>query len=135
MHGATEKEAAESAALFEALHRLLDTPNVTSHVNRRRTARRPFEYIQLLAYCDGRTPPTQADFRPTRCHDLSPGGFSFFATAPPSLPFVVIALGNVPFSFFLAQVVRVHIADPTSKEPYLLGCRFVKRLLSASDWE
>ncbi len=134
MYDATQLETAENAALFEALHRLLNEPNGAHDGNRRRSDRRSFDCVQLLAFCDGRSPPAQRDFRLARFHDLSPGGFSFFTSEAPQLQFVVVALGSVPFSFFLAQILHVHAVRANVRGPYLLGCRFAKRILSPSDW-
>jgi hypothetical protein len=67
------------------------------------------------------------------CHDLSPGGFSFFADESPGQPYVIIALGTIPFTFFVAKVLRVRPAALNEQGSHLVGCRFIRRIASPAD--
>jgi hypothetical protein len=128
----TQPEIETSAALFEALHELLEEQLETA-ADRRQTARHAYECIQLLAFYDGRNSPGQADFRGVLCCDLSPGGFSFFADEAPRLPFVIIALGAIPFKFFVARVLRVRPAESEGNAGHLVACRFLRRISTPAD--
>jgi hypothetical protein len=128
----TQTEIENSAIFFQALHRLLEDQKGPSS-ERRRATRHAYECVQLLAYYDGRNAPAQAEFRNVLCHDLSPGGFSFFADEAPNLPYVIIALGAVPFTFFVARVLRVRPAAADEGRGYLVGCHFIRRVATAAD--
>jgi hypothetical protein len=94
---------------------------------RRGRPRSAYGVLQLVAAYDGKRLPTQADFDRVLCHDLSTGGFSFFADHPPRFEKVVVALGAIPFSFVVAKVVRTQPGSP-GRGKLLIGCEFVERL-------
>jgi hypothetical protein len=127
----TQPEIETSAAFFEALHELLEEQKGSS--DRRRAARHAYECVQLLALYDGRNSPAQADFRGVLCHDLSPGGFSFYADEAPRLPYVIVALGAIPFNFFVARVLRVTLAEAEAEASHIVACRFIRRVATAAD--
>jgi hypothetical protein len=133
MNDMSPSELEANTAFFEMLHRLLGNQQQGGGRERRRSARRSYECEQLLAFYDGRTAPPPTDFRPVLCHDLSPGGFSFFADQRPPTGFVVAALGNVPFSFFAAEVLSVRPDHQAGGEGCLVGCRFVRRIVTPAD--
>ena len=132
MNELSELEIESSAALFESLHALLEEQKA-SHGDRRGDVRRAYECFQLLAFYDGCRAPAQGDFRCVLCHDLSPGGFSFLAEEAPRLPYVIIALGSIPFTFFVAQVLRVRPAGGDGGSGCLVACRFLRRVAASSD--
>jgi hypothetical protein len=81
-----------------------------------------------LAPLKERTPPAQTDFKLVLCRDISPGGFSYFTHSRPKTDHVVVALGLAPFSFFVAQIVRVQLPDDGGDGALLVGCKFLHRL-------
>jgi hypothetical protein len=95
--------------------------------NRRSQTRSPYDCVQLIAPYDGQKLPRQADFRHVVCRDISTSGVSF--VVPHALPTerVIVALGTVPFSFLIAEVVRSELTDDGE---VFVGCRFVERLKS-----
>lgn len=93
---------------------------------RRTSNRRPYACPQLLAPYDGQSLPPQAAFRLVDCQDISPSGFSFLSANEPQSPFVMIALGQVPFSFFSAEIVRVEPLTGQADEQMRVDCRFLR---------
>ena len=114
--------------LFELVHALLEESRGYQVGQRRATPRTNYDCVQLIAPYDGITMPSQAEFRRAHCRDLASGGFSFFAEQPPEADKLIVALGAVPFNFFVADVVCVKQADVDSTGSYLIGCQFVERL-------
>lgn len=119
---------AQDEYLFELVHALLEESKGVQFGQRRANERAKYDCVQLIAPYDGYTMPTQAEFRRAHCRDLAPGGFSFFAEQPPETEQLIVALGAVPFSFFIADVVRVKQSDVDHTGSYLVGCRFLERL-------
>ena len=120
--------ALQDEYLFELIHALLEESRGYQVGQRRAAPRTKYDCVQLIAPYDGFTMPSQAEFRRAHCRDLAKGGFSFFAEQPPETEQLIVALGAVPFSFFVADVVRVKQADVDHTGSYLIGCRFVERL-------
>ena len=118
----------QDVELFELVHELLEESRGYQVGERRGEPRNKYDCIQLIAPYDGYTMPSQAQFRRAHCRDLASGGFSFFAEQPPEEDKLVVALGTVPFAFFVAEVVRVTRADVDHTGSHLVGCRFVERL-------
>ena len=114
--------------LFDLVHTLLEESRGYQVGERREQPRTRYDCVQLIAPYDGLALPSQADFRRAYCRDLASGGFSFFAEQPPETDKLVVALGPVPFNFFIADVVRVKQADVDTTGSYLVGCQFVRRL-------
>ncbi len=94
----------------------------------RRSTRKKYDCIQLIAPYDGRKMPTQAEFHPHKCHDISPTGFSFWLDKPVTVTHLIVALGEVPFLFFVVEIV--HQAYEPAEEPggWRIGCRFIRRV-------
>ena len=118
----------QDVELFELVHELLQESRGYQVGERRGEPRTKYDCVQLVAPYDGFSMPSQAQFRRAHCRDLASGGFSFFAEQPPEEEQLVVALGSVPFMFFIADVVRVKRADVDLTGSYLVGCRFVRRL-------
>ena len=116
------------ADLFQTISELLAEQNPVSGDERREGTRKSYDCIQLLAPYDANRLPQQEDFRQVRCRDLSPNGFSFLSYRQPSTDHVVVALGAVPFKFFVAKIVHSGPSEKTLGQDYLVGCRFVRRL-------
>lgn len=111
--------------LLDTLHLIL---REAKGAERRQKDRRPFRTVQLIAPFTGDQPPTAGEFEHVECHDLSPGGFSFYALNPPTYDFLVLALGRAPFTCLLARVVHHKPVEVVGVPQYLVGCRFMRRL-------
>lgn len=114
--------------LFETISELLAEQNAICDDERRTGQRRSYECVQLLAPYDATLLPLQEDFRQVQCRDLSPKGFSFLSYRQPATDHVVVALGAVPFKFFVAKIIHSSPSENESSQNYLVGCRFVRRL-------
>ncbi len=136
----------DEVAIFEQIHALLEeqrqgkrraavgnpTGGILPRFETRSGRRRPYHCAQLLAPLKGRTSPAQTDFALVQCRDISPGGFSYFTESRPKSDKVVVALGLAPFSFFVAQIVRIHPPADGQEGPLLVGCKFLHRLEHAT---
>ena len=120
--------ATQDEYLFELVHELLEESRGYQVGERRDGQRTKYDCVQLVAPYNGVTMPSQAEFRRAHCRDLASGGFSFFAEQPPQTDQLIVALGDVPFTFFVAEVKRVRQADVDLTGSYLIGCKFVERL-------
>lgn len=122
--------------MFELVHEVLAAQEELQQSQRaavkspeqRRNQRQKFSCIQLIAPYEGRRMPSQAEFQPQLCHDLSPTGFSFWQKKPLGVSHLIVALGEVPFIFFVAEIV--HQAFEPQGEPggWRIGCRFIRRV-------
>lgn len=124
---------ANDAAFFDMVHALLDEQMAGSEPERRGSARHPYNCIQLLAPFDGKRLPAQADFRKVHCQDISATGLSFCSPRKPETQYVVIALGAVPFSFYVAEVMHAQPVNNDGVVEYLVGCRLMRRITRAGD--
>jgi hypothetical protein len=116
-------------ALFQSITGLINEQRVATRTERRECERFPFPCVQLVADYDGTEMPDQQHFRQVLCHDLSPGGFSFYSFEVPETSHLIVTLGKVPhFKFFVAEVVRVSEANTEHGHEYQIGCRFLRRL-------
>ena len=116
------------AAFYDMIHHLIEAQSIDLGGERREGERRDYEHVQLLAPYRDSTMPVQADFHQARCQDISPTGFSFHAWDRPDFERVVVALGTVPFVFFIAEVVHVREIHNNGTPQYLIGCQFVERI-------
>ncbi len=72
----------DANALFSLMHDVLAAEEARQRAldaiepaEQRSSERRAFSCLQLLAPFDGERMPSQAEFAPQRCHDLSPSAF------------------------------------------------------------
>ena len=72
--------------------------------------------------------PSQSEFGHVKFQDISPKGFSYYASESPDHGRVIVALGSVPFAFLTAQVVHVTTLQEAGQTQYLVGCRFDGRI-------
>ena len=114
--------------LFKTVSELLKQQDVDSSSERRIDPRRPYQCVQLLAQYDGEKLPTQAEFRQVQCQDLSEHGFSFSSHRRPQTQWVVVALGAIPFLFYVAEIVNIKPVDAHPDNEFRIGCRFTRRL-------
>ncbi len=129
--------AAADAGFYELVYELLEAerarqaraaPPAGRDENHRQSSRRSFKCVQLLApFRDGRL-PSQAEFRPVLCRDLSSGGFSFYSENRIDCRQVIVALGQVPFKFFTASVVNQTRTRTRQGPMFRVGCRFSGRI-------
>lgn len=118
-------------ALFESITSLLNEQRRAVRSERRENERYPYRCVQLVAAFDGENLPEQQQFRHVMCHDLSPGGFSFYSSSPPEHRYLIVSLGKVPkIKFFLAKVVRVNPVQQVDGCEYHVGCQFLRRLMA-----
>lgn len=114
-------------AMLQVVQDLLNQETVVGR-ERRQSQRRVFNCVQLLAPYDGKRLPAQAEFRPVRCRDLSTQGFSFYTIERPAHRQVIVALGEIPFTFVVAEIRNVQVVERQGRNQYMVGCRFVRRL-------
>lgn len=97
---------------------------------RRQHPRTAFPHTQLIAAsCDGRL-PENTEFREVRCRDISAEGFSFLWPTPwrPDELLVTFDSGR-QFAHLLAIVAHNTRIDIDGLNEYVVGCRFVGRIL------
>ena len=114
--------------LFKTVGDLLNEQWGESAKERCTQVRRPYQCVQLLAPYDEIQLPSQADFRQVQCQDLSENGFSFMSYRRPESRFVIVALGAVPFLFFVAEIVHIESVTVPSEYEFKIGCRFTNRV-------
>jgi hypothetical protein len=129
----TPTAAGADASFYSLVHELIEAEKLFALQSRpapegRAVGRRTFDCQQLLAPFDGVRLPSQSEFRPVACRDLSPGGFSFVVPQPAEFLAVVVALGQVPFKFFTAQVQNQSRVRHKGRIAYRVGCRFTGRI-------
>jgi len=97
-------------------------------VERRRQKRRAYPYVQIVApLVDGKLPDTGSFFE-VRCHDISPGGFSFLVSQPTSDGEYVVAFGTPPaLNYITARVVHVTPYRHNDQDMFLVGCAYTGR--------
>jgi hypothetical protein len=121
---------ASDVALFDLVHELIQEEEMPE---RRSAQRHAYNCIQLLAPYDGERLPTQADFQHVSCLDLSSTGFSFCTRSRPESKFVIIALGEVPFLFFVAEILHVNAVNKDGMLNHHVGCRLLRRIERKQD--
>jgi PAS domain S-box-containing protein len=96
--------------------------------DRRVRTRRTFPYVQLIApMIDGQMPDDHR-FRPVRCRDISPTGFSFLSPTPPDFQDLMVALGGeTTTTYMAARVMHATIVERDNQIAYIVGCRYLAR--------
>ncbi len=120
-------QQASDAAFFDMVHSLLEEQKEGDGRERRQRERHQYNCIQLLADFDGNSMPAQADFRKVNCQDISATGFSYFSPRKPDTDHVIVALGAIPFMFYVAQVMHANPVNNDGMVEYLVGCRLKNR--------
>ncbi|MBM3999496.1 MAG: hypothetical protein FJ297_08165 [Planctomycetes bacterium] len=128
-------QKAQDAAFFDMVHELIrtnqllqDPQSVSKGAERRMEKRISYPYVQLMAPFDGKTLPSQSDFRHVYCNDISTRGFSYFESPLPTYRQVVMLFGKLPFRVFTAEVR--HVQKTANPEIFLIGCRILSRIKS-----
>ena len=120
-------QAQSDAAFYEMVYYLLHQ-QAGSDDDRRGSSRHNFCYVQLIAPYDGRQLPLEKEFVPLPFQDLSAGGFSYYASYPPSTPLVIVALGKAPYKLVSAEIRHTSRKKVPGQMQYLIGCRFRERI-------
>jgi PAS domain S-box-containing protein len=96
---------------------------------RRTHDRRPYSCVQSIAPCiDGKL-PERSQFRPVRCHDISPRGFSFLLTAPPDFDELIAAFGSAQSRLYLrGRVIHSSPFRHGGRNVLLVGCEYIGRV-------
>ena len=115
------------ASFFTLVHEVLEAEDKLA-VERRGSPRHEYPVSQLIAPYNGRTLPVSSAFRQVQCHDLSPHGFSYISGVRPEHDFLVVALGQVPFTFLVARVVHTAERPDSDGTESLVGCEFTQRI-------
>ncbi len=118
----------KEALAAQAKHQYSLIPEASEEAELRRNQRKKYTCIQLVAPYEGRRMPAQADFQPQLCHDLSPTGFSFWQEKPLAVSHLIVALGEVPFLFFVAEIVHQDYEPHGEPGGWRIGCRFIRRV-------
>ncbi|HID76184.1 MAG TPA: PAS domain S-box protein [Planctomycetaceae bacterium] len=96
---------------------------------RRHSPRRPYPYLQAIAYVlDGHL-PALTDFFQVECHDIAGAGFSFLSSRPPQSDTLVVALGRHPrLTHLSARVIHATRIEHRGKPMFLIGCAYLGRV-------
>lgn len=114
--------------VLETIARLLEEHNNTDQSsNRREDVRHDFICQQLIAEYDGASVPRGDQLRLVQCVDLSPNGFSYVSTTRPRTQQLLVGLGQIPFHYFVAEVIHVAPVGPAEQGESRIGCRFLSR--------
>ncbi len=96
---------------------------------RRKHERFGYPMIQKICVCQGEPVSGSPRFFPVKCKDLSRGGVSFYLDCEPSFSQFIMMISNGDRTEYVAgEVVHVQRLPPDAPEPYLVGCRFVKKV-------
>ncbi len=96
--------------------------------DRRQRTRRSFPYVQMIAPMIAGEMPEEHRFRPVRCRDISPSGFSYLSPTPPDFQDLMVALGGQSTTTYLAaRVMHATIVERDNQVAYIVGCRYLSR--------
>lgn len=106
----------------------LASGRIPTDTERRLRPRRPFPYVQNIAYVTGNTYPAEEEFIEVRCRDIAAGGFSFETTNAPQTEKLVVALGSPRhLTYLIARVVHVTQVVEDDQIVHLVGCKYTGR--------
>jgi hypothetical protein len=123
----------EDATFFALVHSVLEAEGKRELTERRNGRRHAYRCLQRVApMCDGelREP---AEFRPVRCVDLSPHGFSYLSSELPSSRQVVVILEAEQSIWLTAEVVRHEPLTIAGRSAFRIACRFCGRVGRVND--
>jgi PAS domain S-box-containing protein len=98
--------------------------------DRREHERRPYQCIQMVAPCvDGKLPSLD-QFREVRCYDISPAGFSFLLTTPPTFEELVATFGLASSARLYLRAIIRHVTpiQYEGRKVLLIGCEYIGRV-------
>ena len=124
----TELEQLRAAAGDSSAARPFSPIPEGKNSERRQRTRRSFPYVQMIAPLIAGQAPEEHHFRPVRCRDISPTGFSFLSPVPPDFQDLMVALGGESTTTYLAaRVMHATIIERDNKAAYIVGCRYLSR--------
>jgi hypothetical protein len=141
------------ANFYRLIHQMLTTPRNNGGTERRSERRQQFRMAQRIAPWSGLQFPSEDEFCPIECRDLTRSGFSFLAAMEPRDSTMVVEFGAPPQVIYVgAQVLHSVpvicypsglVAQITGRNDaaslaahghergrpmFLVGCRFTRRL-------
>jgi hypothetical protein len=141
------------ANFYRLIHQMLTAPRRDDNAERRSEKRNHYRIAQRIAPWDGSKFPTEVEFFPIQCRDLTRSGFSFLAAAEPCFATMVAEFGTPPNVMYVGAEVLHSVpvicyasglvaqmtgrtdaaslaAHPNErgKPMFLVGCRFTRRL-------
>lgn len=145
-------EAQIDATFYQMVHQFVHASE-DKQDDRRRHKRQRFFGVQWIAPWDGSRLPSESEFIEVQCHDLTPGGFSFFFARRPTFPLVAAGFGRKPNLLYIGaeivrsvpvllfpsgrikqvrdgetQIQRYSPSGEAGRPTTLIGCRFLRRL-------
>ncbi len=137
------------AEFEEHLAELVGGPDADGKCNQREHPRKAYRTVQRIAPYDGPVFPSESDFYPVVCHDLSRGGFCFFHTSRPAFANLVVELTSGPrricmvarilhcrqvlldlrgYAYPVTKALQSTLRTPglPSVPGFLVGCQFVR---------
>jgi hypothetical protein len=141
--------------LAEHLAESVGGPGAEGPCNRREYPREAYRTVRRIAPYDSSVFPSESDFYPVLCHDLSRGGFCFFHTSRPGFAGLVVELAAGLRSIYaVARVVHcrqvlldargnarpltkaldrtLRTSSLTGVPGFLVGCQFVRAVRPGS---
>ena len=106
----TIRDSEIDADFYNLIHQRARAAGEDGPAARRRERRRSFLSSQRIAPRRGPGVPDESQFFEVPCHDLSRGGFSFFAPNRPDFDSLAVAVGTPPEGIYKAAQVA-HCED------------------------
>jgi hypothetical protein len=120
----------QDTSFYQMIHEIAGVAG-TSEAERRGKLRLSFPTTQAIApYVDGSL-PLKSMFRPVQCQDLSTTGLAFYLPEPPKTDRIVVELStNASVIYLTAAIAHCRPASDDPQKPlYLIGCRFIGRVI------
>ena len=96
--------------------------------NRRASPRHSSSSVVWVAPIDSTGQPAWTEVKACRCHDLSRGGVSIYADAPPRSDEQMVMLGTKETGWTYMRAKVVYCQTTATGESFLVGCKFLGRL-------
>jgi hypothetical protein len=120
------------ANFYAFVHHLLETEEAAPPIDQELDGLIGVRAVQYVApYRNGKL-PARDNFQLVLGTELTSDGFSYLAGHAPDGDFLVVALGNFPHVFLIAEVSQTATTPVQSRELCVVTCRFLTRL---SDFE
>jgi len=98
-------------------------------VEKRAPRRVNFSGLAEIAPLRDNSEPDALQFSAVRCRDLSCGGFSYYADAPPDFEHAVVRFPKRSRTIHLLARIVHHVQPIRTSSEYLIGCQFLSKLL------
>jgi hypothetical protein len=113
----------QHAQLFQEIHDLMEQSGQRPEI----VPRHAVDCKQLVAPYYGGPLPAQDQFQLVNVRELSSTGFTFLSKLFPDYRFVVIALGQIPFKFLVAELGNNYLDREQGQ--FVVQCTFVRRVM------